>query len=99
MLILSSLMAVYVSSGWMYTCIYILPALLMFFAEEKDSAEKSRTDRVTELVVFVLFLVVFSIPYKLDYMFIYDTIVLIDCIYIAKTIAEFIYRIFQKKKA
>ncbi|MBE6887122.1 MAG: DUF2029 domain-containing protein [Ruminococcaceae bacterium] len=98
-LLLASLMAVYVSSGWMYTCIYILPALLMFFAETSGREEKSLVDRLTDILVFVLFIVVFSIPYKLDYMFIYDTIVFIDCIYIVKSITMFVYSFFQKNKA
>ena len=81
-LILCCLMTVYISSGWMYTCVFILPALLTFFSEQEGKPIRWRVGNIPDYMAFVMFLSVFSRPVLLGgYMFIYYAIVIISVLY------------------
>ena len=102
-LILCGLMAVYISSSWNYTCIYMLPALLAFLAEKGFEPIRIKKKDWFHLVVFILFLIAFSIPYPLGGELIFDSIVIIEFAYIIKTIAvnafNLMYKSMEKKSA
>lgn len=72
-LLLSGLMTMYISSSWMYTCVYMLPPLLMFFKETNKGSAKID---LYKLIYTALFSVIFSIPYFGNYPLIYLTILL-----------------------
>ena len=77
-LILCCLMTVYVSSGWMYTCVFLLPALLTFFSEHDGKPISFRKGNITDYLAFLMYICVFSRPVLLGgYPFIYYTIVII----------------------
>lgn len=96
--VLCILMSVYISSGWMYTCIYCLPALLLFLSEKQTTSIRINKRNWIELIVFILFLIVFSIPYKLGYELIYDSMIVFQIFYIAFIIVTFIMRKIDKSK-
>lgn len=82
MLILCCLMTVYVASGWMYTCVYLLPAMLVFFQEQDNEPIRFRVRNIPDYMAFVMFVIVFSRPVLLGgHMFIYRAIVIIILLY------------------
>ena len=91
-LILCAVMTVYISSGWMYTCVYILPAMLVFFLEKGEQPFRINRKNLTDIMIMLLFFAVFSMPYLWDYPFIYDSITIIVSIYAIKTIVTSVYR-------
>lgn len=92
-LVLCCLMTVYISSGNMYTCIYLLPALLMFFAEHDDRPIRIRRNSIPDILAFVMFLFTFSRPFAIgNYNFIYDSIIIIAMVYNLVVIGAFVYR-------
>ena len=92
-LILCSLMTVYVSSNWMYTCVYLLPALLVFFAEHDGKPIQISIRNIPDYLSFILFLIVFSRPFAIGgYRFIYISICLLTSIYNIVTIGAAVYR-------
>lgn len=81
-LIICCLMTVYVSSGWMYTCVYLLPAMLVFFQEQDKEPIRFKVRNIPDYMAFVMFVIVFSRPILLGgYMFIYRAIVIIILLY------------------
>ena len=90
-LLLCSLMAVYISSSWMYTCVYIIPVVLVFFAEKDDKPIQINKSNWTDLIGFILFLCVFSYTYGLNYRFIYDSISVLTALYCVVIILRFAY--------
>ncbi len=94
---LCSLMAVYLSSSWMYTCVYIIPVLLVFFAEKKNKPIRIDKGNWTDLIGFTMFLCVFSFSYHMGYAFIYDSITVLTVLYGVAVIMRFIYgKIYSK---
>ena len=92
-LILCCLMTIYVSSNWMYTCVYLLPALLVFFAEHDGKPIQFRKGNIPDYLAFLMFLVVFSRPFALGgYQFIYIAICIIISLYNIVVIGAAIYR-------
>lgn len=91
-LILCCLMAIYVSSGWMYTCIYLLPAMMVFFQEHEGKSVIFRKGNIPDYLAFILFLCVFSRPFALgEYRFIYGTISMIASLFNLVIIGTAIY--------
>lgn len=90
-LALCALMAVYISSSWMYTCVYIIPAALVFFREKDNKPIRINKRNWTDVIGFVLFLCVFSFSYHMGYSFIYDSITVLTTLYGTVTILRFIY--------
>lgn len=81
-MILCGLMALYVSSGWMYTCIYMIPAMLVFFAENDGQPIRFRVGNIPDIMAFLTFLIVFSRPsYIGGNMFIYGSMCVIFSLY------------------
>ena len=77
-LILCCLMTLYVSSGWMYTCVFLLPALLLFFSEQYDRPIRFRAGSIPDYLAFLMLLSAFSRPTLLGgYMFIYYSIAIL----------------------
>ncbi len=95
-LILSSLITVYVSSGWNYTCVYILPALLMFLYEKDTQPVRIHYRRIPDILAFVMLLIVFSRPFYADFMLIYGSVIIISILYHWITIALPLYRRLSK---
>ena len=92
-LIICCLMALYVSSGWMYTCIYMIPAMLVFFAENDDQPIRFSLKNVPDIMAFLMFLAVFSRPsYIGGNMFIYGAMCVIISMYNLVIIGAAIYR-------
>lgn len=98
-LILCTVMAVYISSSWMYTCVYILPALLMFFYEKETKPIRINKTNFGDILGFLLFLISFSIPYKLNYPFVYAAIIAFDSLYMINVFVVFIMKSVKKKKS
>lgn len=98
-LTLCSLMTVYISSSWMYTCVYIIPVLLVFFAEKKDKPIRISKSNWTDIIGFVMFLCVFSFTYRMDFPFIYDSITILTSLYCIVTISKSVYKAIYKKIA
>lgn len=99
-LTLCSLMAVYIQTSWMYTCIYILPVVLCFMAEKDFKPISLKNGRWVDIIGFVLFLTVFSFPYPLDYVPIYICIVVLTVIYDIAVLLKFIYhKVYEKLTA
>ncbi len=96
-LILCSIMTVYISSSWMYTCVYILPAMLMFFREKDDRPIRISRENWVDIVGMLLFVITFSIPQKVNYPFIYGSIIVLDSVYMVTAIVRFIKRAVHKK--
>lgn len=90
-LILCGLMALYVSSGWMYTCIYFLPPMLMFFTQKQSPIRINRSNR-SDLIAFILFLFCFTIPYHFRYEVFYPILVAIISVYILVIDLRFILK-------
>lgn len=87
-LLLCGVMALYISSGWMYTCVYILPALLMFFKEKNSDFTKIN---LLDLIELLLFSVVFSIPFidgTKAAIIVYWSILFLVIIYVFKTVLQ-----------
>lgn len=81
-LILCCLMTLYVSSGWMYTCIYIIPAMLIFFSENEGRRIRFRLVDIPDNLAFAMFLAVFSRPALIGgNMFIYGVMCIIASLY------------------
>lgn len=95
-LILCGLMTVYISSGWMYTCIYILPPMLMFFKEQDDRPLRINKSNWQDLIAFLLFLIVFTTPLFYGYLAIYRWIVALISLYALITIIRFCVRKFKE---
>ena len=99
-LILCGLMTVYISSSWNYTCIYMLPALLVFLSEKGFEPIRIKKGSWIEILVFILFLISFSIPYPLGASFVSDSIVIIETVYFFKIIIgsffNLVYKISEK---
>lgn len=91
MLALCSLMAVYISSSWMYTCVYIIPVLLVFFSEKDDKPIRINKSNWTDIIAMILFLCVFSYTYTLNYPFIYDSITILTTVYCVFVILRALY--------
>lgn len=92
-LILCCLMTVYVSSNWMYTCVYLLPALLIFFAEQNGKSIRFRPGNIPDYMAFLMFLIVFSRPFATGgYRFIYISVCIIISLYNIVTIGGAVYR-------
>lgn len=96
MLTLCALMTVYISSSWMYTCVYIIPVALVFFSEKGDAPIRINRNNWTDIIAMILFLCVFSYTYSLDYPFIYDSITILTTIYGIIVISRTIYRRIYK---
>ena len=96
-LALCSLMAVYIQTSWMYTCIYILPVVLCFMAEKDFKPISLKNGKWTDLIGFVLFLTVFSFPYPMNYEFIYICIVILTVVYDVAVILKAMYNIAYKR--
>ncbi len=88
---LCSLMAVYISSSWMYTCVYIIPVVLVFFAEKDEKPIRINKSNWTDLIGFILFLCVFSYTYGFNYRFIYDSISVLTTLYCVIIVLKFVY--------
>ncbi len=81
-LILCCLITVYVSSGWMYTCVFLLPALLSFLSEQDSHPIRLCDGSISDYLAYIMLLIVFSRPVLLGgYMFIYHAIVIIIVLY------------------
>ena len=100
-LILSCLMMVYVASNWMYTCVYMLPALLMFFSEKEDQPIRLGVKKIPDVIAFIMFLIVFSRPFYAGagYVFIYDTVIVLSMLYHLLTIGASVYRKIEEAAA
>ena len=85
---LSCIMAVYVSSSYMYTCVYVLPAMLLFFQQKGDIPVRINKRNWGEGVAFLLFSLTFIIPYPFHFDRIYDVIITVDIFYSFKIIIE-----------
>ena len=94
-LILSSLITVYVASGWDYTCVYMLPALLMFLREKDEQPIRIHYKRILDILAFVMFIVTFSRPYYADHMVIYITIIIGSILYHWITVALPVYHLYK----
>ncbi|MBP3650180.1 MAG: DUF2029 domain-containing protein [Clostridia bacterium] len=97
-LILCCIMAVYISSSWMYTCVYLLPAMLLFFQHTGDESIHINKANWGEGVAFLMFSLTFIIPYPFHFIRIYDVIIALDTFYILKIIVESIFKHFRKPK-
>ena len=94
-LIICCLMALYVSSGWMYTCIYMIPAILVFFQEIDGQPIRFRVRNIPDMMAFVMFLAVFSRPsYIGGNVFIYAVMCIVSSLYNFVTIGATINRKF-----
>ena len=98
-LILCCLMALYVSSSWMYTCIYMIPAALVFFQENNNQPIRFHIRNIPDFLAFLMFLAVFSRPsYIGGNVFIYASMCIIISIYnlivIGATIKRKISRLY-----
>lgn len=92
-LILCCLMTIYISSGWMYTCIYLLPAMMVFYREHVGQSIKFRKGNIPDYLAFILFLCVFSRPFALgEHWFIYGSISIISSLFNLVVIGAVIYR-------
>ena len=97
-LILCCVMAAYISSSWMYTCIFILPAMLMFFYTKDNKPIKINKSNWDDIIAFFLFMITFCIPIRQNYEFIYDSIIVLDAIFMIKIIISFFLNIKSRKK-
>lgn len=61
-LFFSGILASYVSSSWMYTSVYYMPALLMFLKENKQNIKES-IDKAWLILNILCFSLMFSIPF------------------------------------
>ena len=95
-MILCCLMTVYISSSWMYTSIYLLPAMLVFFSREDFRPIRLNRKNWFDAVIFFMFVIVFSIPYPLGFTLIYDTVIVVDTVYLFKVMIEFMFRKFSE---
>lgn len=69
-LFISGILASYVSSSWMYTCAYYLPALLIFLKEnDKDMSKNAKKENVWLVINIIAFAFIFSIPFFFIYIF------------------------------
>lgn len=69
-LFISGILVSYVSSSWMYTCAYYLPALLVFLKENnKNMSENVKRENVWLLSNVIAFSFIFSIPFFFTYIF------------------------------
>lgn len=92
-LILCCLMTIYVSSNWMYTCVYLLPALLVFLEEHDEKPIRLRLGSIPELMAFLVFLCVFSRPFALGgCRFIYILICIFAVLYNLVVVGAAVYR-------
>lgn len=81
-LIICCIMMLYVSSGWMYTCIYMIPAILVFFKENDGKPIRFSKGGIPDIMAFLMFLCVFSRPsYIGGNVFIYGALCVIDSLY------------------
>lgn len=81
-LILCCLMAIYISSSWMYTCIYMIPAFLVFIKETDGQPIRFSKRNIPDIMMFILFLAVFSRPsYIGGNLFIYAALCIIASLY------------------
>lgn len=87
-LILCGLMALYISSSWMYTCIYFIPPMLMFFKEQNQQPLRINKKNWPDLIAFILFSFCFTIPYHFGYETFYPIVVVILSVYIIVVIAR-----------
>ena len=90
-LFLCALMTVYVSSGWMYTCVYMITPLLAFLYEKHSTKVIISKSSYMDVLALILFVIVFSIPYKFGYAFIYDSIIVFVLLF-------FIYSVIRSAK-
>lgn len=86
-MILCGLMALYISSSWMYTCIYFIPPMLMFFLQREHPIRINKKNW-PDLIAFLLFVFCFTIPYHFGYQTFYPIIVAILSLYIIVVIAR-----------
>ena len=91
-LVLCALMTVYISSSWMYTCVYMIPVLLVFFNEKQDQSIRINKRNWTDILIMLLLCATFSFTFNLDFPFIYDCITIITAIYCIYTILYFLYQ-------
>lgn len=87
-LLLCCVMTVYISSGWMYTCVYILPAMLYFFGQKCEQPVQIRPGRWGEGLAVLMFIATFTLPIDTDKTRIYDCIIVFDSILIMKILIE-----------
>lgn len=99
LMFLSCIMAVYVSSSYMYTCVYVLPAMLFFFQQKGDIPVRINKHNWGEGVAFLLFSLTFIIPYPFHFDRIYDVIIAVDIFYSFKIIIESIINRIRIQKA
>lgn len=97
-LILCCVITAYVSSSWMYTCVYILPAMLMFFFGKDNRPIRINKSNWHDIPAVIMFLITFSIPIRQNYGFIYDSIIILDAIIMLKTMVCFILETINSKK-
>lgn len=93
-LLLCGLMALYVSSSWMYTCIYFLPPMLMFFRQKDDQPLRTNKKDWPEVIAFALFVFCFTIPYHYQYEVFYAVVSAILSVYILVIVNRAIIRKF-----
>ena len=93
-LMLCGLMALYVSSSWMYTCIYFLPPMLMFFKQKDDRPLRTNKKDWPEVIAFSLFVFCFTIPYHYQYEVFYAVVSAILSVYILVIVNRAIIRKF-----
>lgn len=67
-LFFSAILASYVSSSWMYTSVYYLPALLMFLQENQQNLKES-THKIWMICNVLCFGAMFSIPFFFNRIF------------------------------
>lgn len=67
-LFFSGILASYVSSSWMYTSVYYLPALLMFLKENQQNI-KETTHQICMICSVLCFGIMFSIPFFFNSIF------------------------------
>lgn len=84
-LFLSSIMTLYVSSSYMYTCVYLLIPLLTFFKESNDNIHVD----FIGVILTILFIITFSIFFIIDYVILYIIIALLVSILGIYTLIEF----------
>jgi hypothetical protein len=84
-LFLSSIMTLYVSSSYMYTCVYLLIPLLVFFKESNDNIHVD----FIGVILTILFIITFSIFFIIDYVILYIIIALLVSILGIYTLIKF----------
>ena len=64
----------------------------MFLCEKDNTPIKVSKANWEDIIGLLLFLITFSIPYKLDYMFIYDSMIILDSVFMITVIVRFIIK-------